>query len=106
MYHQIAHNKRNSIILVALFLVVWLLAGFVIGEFGGGTSTAIAGAIILGLLGLGAAAFSYYFGAATVLAAAGAHDADRVNTSSSTTSSRRSPSAMACRSPRSTSSTT
>src|SRR5712671_2721145 len=76
MYHQIAHNKRNSIILVALFLVVWLLAGFVIGEFGGGTSTAIGGAIILGLLGLGAAAFSYFFGAATVLAAAGAHEAD------------------------------
>src|SRR5712692_5774588 len=76
MYHQIAHNKRNSVILIALFLLVWLLAGFVIGEFGGGTSTAIAGAIILGLLGLGAAAFSYFFGAATVLAAAGAHEAD------------------------------
>ena len=76
MYHQIADNKRNSIILVVLFLVVWLLAGFVIGEFGGGTSAAIAGAIILGLLGLGAAAFSYFFGAATVLAAAGAHQAD------------------------------
>src|SRR6266850_8266979 len=76
MYHQIAHNKRNSIILVVVFLAVWLLAGFVIGEFGGGTGTAIGGAIILGLLGVGAAAFSYFFGAATVLAAAGAHEAD------------------------------
>src|SRR5450759_3515498 len=66
MYHQIAHNKRNSFILIALFLAVWLLAGFVIGEFGGGTSTAILGAIVLGLLGIGAAAYSYYFGAATV----------------------------------------
>src|SRR5712692_8426685 len=76
MYHQIAHNKRNSIILIVLFLLVWLLAGFVIGEFGGGTSTAILGAIILGLLGVGAAAYSYYLGAATVLAAVGAREAD------------------------------
>src|SRR6202166_1951925 len=76
MYHQIAHNKRNSIVLVALFLVVWLLAGFVIGEFAGGLSTAIAGAILLVLLGIGAAAYSYYFGAATVLAAVGAREAD------------------------------
>src|ERR1700692_2289405 len=75
MYHQIAHNKRNSIILIALFLLVWLLAGFVIGEFGGGLSTAILGAIVLGLLGIAAAAYSYYFGAATVLAAVGAHEA-------------------------------
>src|SRR6202521_5277173 len=76
MYHQIAHNKRTSIILVALFLIVWLLAGFVIGLFAGGTSTAIVGAVILGLLGIGAAGYSYYSGAATVLAAVGAREAD------------------------------
>jgi heat shock protein HtpX len=76
MYHQIARNKRNSMIVVVLFLAVWLLAGFVIGEFGGGLSTAIAGAIILGVLGVGAALFSYYLGSATVLAASGAHEAD------------------------------
>src|SRR3979409_1338648 len=76
MYHQIAHNKRISIVTIALFLVVWLLAGFVIGLFGGSTSTAILGAVILGLLGIGAAAYSYYFGAATVLAAVGAREAD------------------------------
>jgi heat shock protein HtpX len=77
MYHQIARNKRNSLIVVVLFVVVWLLAGFVIGEFGGGLNTAIIGAIILGLLGVGAALYSYYLGSATVLAAAGAHEADR-----------------------------
>jgi heat shock protein HtpX len=76
MYHQIAHNKRTSIALVALFLTVWLLAGFVIGLFAGSTSTAILGAVILGLLGIGAAAYSYYFGAATVLSAVGAREAD------------------------------
>jgi heat shock protein HtpX len=77
MYHQISRNKRNSLIVVVLFIVVWLLAGFVIGEFGGGLNTAIFGAIILGVLGVLAALYSYYFGSATVLAAAGAHEADR-----------------------------
>jgi heat shock protein HtpX len=76
MYHQISRNKRNSIIVVTLFLFVWLLAGFVIGEFAGGTNYAVAGAIILAILGVGAALFSYYFGAATVLSAAGAVEAD------------------------------
>jgi heat shock protein HtpX len=76
MYHQISRNKRNSTIVVVLFIVVWLLAGFVIGEFGGGISTAIIGAIILGILGVLAALYSYYFGSATVLAASGAHEAD------------------------------
>jgi heat shock protein HtpX len=77
MYHQISRNKRNSIIVVVLFLAVWLLAGFVIGEFGGGgLTTAIGGAVILGILGVCAALYSYYFGSATVLAAAGAHEAD------------------------------
>src|SRR5258708_373611 len=76
MYHQIAPTNRTSLVRVAFFLLVWLLAGFVIGEFGGGLSTAIAGAIVLGLLGIAAAAYSYYFGADTVLAAVGAREAD------------------------------
>jgi heat shock protein HtpX len=77
MYHQIARNKRNSVIVVVLFILFWLAAGFVIGEFGGGLSTAIGGAIGLGILGVLAALYSYYLGSATVLAAAGAHEADR-----------------------------
>src|SRR3982075_1344715 len=76
MYHQIARNKRNSIVVVPLFLIVWLLAGFVIGEFAGGTSYAIVGAIILGALGVVAALYSYYFGAWTVLSALGGKEAD------------------------------
>ncbi len=76
MYHQIARNKRNSIIVVTLFLLVWVLAGFVIGEFAGGTGSAITGAIILGILGALAALYSYFLGAATVLSAVGAREAD------------------------------
>jgi heat shock protein HtpX len=77
MYHQIARNKRNTIIVVALFLAVWLLAGFVIGDIGGrNLASAIGGAILLGILGVGAALYSYYLGSATVLSAVGAREAD------------------------------
>ncbi len=76
MYHQIARNKRNSIIVITGFLLVWLLAGFVIGEFAGGLNYAIAGAVVLGILGVLAALYSYYLGSATVLSAVGAHEAD------------------------------
>jgi heat shock protein HtpX len=76
MYHQIARNKRNSAIVIAAFLLVWLLAGYLIGEIAYGSGGAIAGAILLGLLGICGALFSYYFGSATVLAAVGAKEAD------------------------------
>jgi heat shock protein HtpX len=77
MYHQIARNKRNTIIVVVLFLTVWLLAGFIIGEIGGrNLASAIGGAILLGILGVGAALYSYYLGSATVLSAVGAREAD------------------------------
>jgi len=77
MYHQIARNKRNSLIVIVLFLAVWLLAGFVVGEIAGAsTSGGIVGAIVLGVLGVCAALYSYYLGSATVLAAAGAKEAD------------------------------
>jgi len=76
MYHQIARNKRNSIIVIAGFLVVWLAAGLVIGALASGEGGAIAGAIVLGILGVAAALYAYYFGAATVLSAMGAREAD------------------------------
>ena len=77
MYHQIARNKRNSIIVITLFLLVWLLAGYVIGIFSTGSQGgAIAGAIFLVILGVCAALYAYYFGAGTVLSAAGAKEAD------------------------------
>jgi heat shock protein HtpX len=77
MYHQIARNKRNTIIVVTLFLAVWLLAGFIIGDIGGrNLASAIGGALLLGILGVGAALYSYYLGSATVLSAVGAREAD------------------------------
>ncbi len=77
MYHQISRNKRNSIFVVVGFLAVWLAVGAIIGllAWGGGTG-AIVGAVILGLLGVTAAFYAYYFGSATVLAAMGAQEAN------------------------------
>jgi len=76
MYHQIARNKRNSVFVIIGFLIVWLVVGLIIGWLASGNGGAIAGAIVLGLLGVGAALYAYYFGSATVLSAMGAHEAD------------------------------
>jgi heat shock protein HtpX len=76
MYHQIARNKRNSIIVIVGFLVVWLAAGLIIGLIASGQGGAIVGAIVLGLLGVAAALYAYYLGSATVLSAMGAREAD------------------------------
>jgi len=76
MYHQIARNKRNSILVIVGFLLVWLAVGAIIGLLAYGGNGAIVGAIVLGLLGGAAALYSYYFGSQTVLAAMGAQPAD------------------------------
>jgi heat shock protein HtpX len=76
VYHQISRNKRNSIVVITGFLVVWIAAGVLIGWLAYGQGGAVAGAIVLGLLGVGAALYAYYFGSATVLAAMGAQPAD------------------------------
>ncbi len=76
MYHQISRNKRNSVIVIVGFLAVWLAAGLIVGAIANGQGGAVAGAIVLGLLGVGAALYAYYFGSATVLAAMGAQEAD------------------------------
>src|SRR2546423_13053810 len=76
MYHQISRNKRNSVIVIVGFLAVWLVAGLIIGWLAYGQGGAVAGAIVLGLPGVGAALYAYYFGSATVLAAMGAQPAD------------------------------
>jgi heat shock protein HtpX len=77
MYHQIAHNKRVSAIVIGLFLAVWIGAGLLIGGLAGrGWPGAIAGAVILTLFALAGILFTYYFGAGTVLAVSGARPAD------------------------------
>lgn len=76
MYHQISRNKRNSVIVIVGFLLVWLVVGLIVGWLAYGNGGAIAGAIVLTLLGVGAALYAYYLGSATVLSAMGAREAD------------------------------
>ena len=76
MYHQIARNKRNSVFVVVGFLFVWLAVGGIVGALAWGGGGAITGAVVLGILGVGAALYAYYFGSATVLAAMGAQEAN------------------------------
>ena len=76
MYHQISRNKRNSVIVILGFLAVWLIVGLIVGAIASGTNGAVTGAIILGLLAVGATLYAYYFGAGTVLSAVGAQPAD------------------------------
>jgi len=76
MYHQIARNKRNSIFVIAGFLIVWIAVGLLVGAIAYGQGGAIAGAVVLGLLGVAAALYAYFFGSSTVLAAMGAQPAD------------------------------
>jgi heat shock protein HtpX len=76
VYHQISRNKRNSVIVIVGFLAVWLVVGLIVGFLADGQGGAVAGAIVLGALGVLAALYAYYFGSATVLSAMGAQEAD------------------------------
>ena len=53
-----------------------MLAGAIIGGLAYGQSGIVAGAIVLGLLGVGAALYAYFLGSQTVLSAMGAQQAD------------------------------
>src|SRR2546428_11749643 len=61
MYHQISRNKRNSVIVIVGFLAVWLVAGLIIGWLAYGQGGAVAGAIVLGLLGVAGGLVAVYF---------------------------------------------
>src|SRR5579872_2474925 len=78
MYHQITSNKRKSVVVIVGFLAVWLVAGAIIGGLATADTTGIVGGIVLlGVLGVLSALYAYYLEAPTVLAAMGAHEADR-----------------------------
>lgn len=88
MYEQIARNKRLAATYIALFFVIWVGIGALVGLVvaatdvtapGGASPTApdiVTGIVIAGLVALGAIAFSLHSGANLVLAVSGAHPAD------------------------------
>jgi heat shock protein HtpX len=72
MYHQIARNKRKSVIVVAAFFIIWAAIGYVIGFIASGVSGGISGVIIAGIIALLVVIWSLTLGQQTVLAVSGA----------------------------------
>lgn len=79
MYHEIARNKRKSVLVVGLFFLFWLAAGYGIGLLAGGGTVAdgVTGAIIAGILAGLAVLYSVTLGRATILAVSGAKPASQ-----------------------------
>jgi heat shock protein HtpX len=78
---MIARNKRRSVIVIALFVLVWVGIGALLGAvFSGNTnspgSAIAAGVAIAGVFALGAAAYALVAGSRLVLAVSGARPAD------------------------------
>jgi len=76
MYHQIARNRRKSILVIALFFLFWVGAGYGIGLLASPDGGGVGGAVIAGILALIAIGFGLLLGQATVLSASGARPAD------------------------------
>ena len=76
MEHQIARNRRRTIILVIAFALVWGAAGAIIGLAAGGGTGVPGGVLIALILAVLVAGWSVTFGRGTVLALAGAQPAD------------------------------
>jgi heat shock protein HtpX len=74
MYHQIAANRRKSVLVIFLFFLFWMAAGYGIGLLAGAGSLrgAVTGAVIAGLLALVAVLWALTMGQITVLSASGA----------------------------------
>jgi heat shock protein HtpX len=79
MYHEIARNKRKSVLVVVFFFLFWVAAGFGIGLLAGGgdTGSAVTGAVIAGILALLAVLYALAFGRTTILSVSGAQPVTR-----------------------------
>jgi heat shock protein HtpX len=77
MYHQIARNKRKTVIVVTMFFLVWMAIGYGIGWIASGPSGGISGVIIAAILALLAVLWSLTLGQATVLSVSGAQEVTR-----------------------------
>jgi heat shock protein HtpX len=77
MYEQIARNKRKSVLVGLLFVLIWTGIGAGVGALGGGNG-AITGIVIALILALLAVWWAIGAGAGVVLRASGAQPADPV----------------------------
>ena len=79
MYHEIARNQRKSVLVVVLFFLFWVGAGYGIGLLAGNgdIGSAASGAVIAGILAALAVLYSITLGRATILAVSGAKPVTR-----------------------------
>ena len=77
MYHQIARNKRKSVIVVSAFFIIWAAIGYVIGFIVSGVSGGISGIVIAAIVALLVVLWSLTLGQQTVLAVSGAQPVTR-----------------------------
>jgi heat shock protein HtpX len=94
MYEQIARNKRRAVVYVALFFLVWVGIGALIGAIVAATSTTssasgsgsgsshvgdiVVGMVIAGLLAITGIAYTFTSGTRLVLSVSGAQPADPI----------------------------
>jgi heat shock protein HtpX len=81
MIEEIARNKRRSVIVIALFVLVWagigaLLGALLAGNSGSPGAGIVTGIVIAALIAIVCAVFAYSSGSRLVLAVSGAHPAD------------------------------
>src|ERR1700730_3012411 len=72
MYHQIARNKRKSVVVVTAFFIIWAAIGYVIGYIASGVSGGLSGIIIAAIVALLVVLWSVTLGHATALSVSGA----------------------------------
>ncbi len=81
MLEEIARNKRRSLIVIVLFVLVWAGIGALLGALFGGNSNSsvggiVTGVVIAGLVAVSCAVYAYSSGSRLILAVSGARPAD------------------------------
>ncbi|HXY91764.1 MAG TPA: M48 family metallopeptidase [Acidimicrobiia bacterium] len=81
MLEEIARNKRRSVVVIVLFVVVWAGIGALLGALFASSSSSplggiVAGVVIAAFIAVCCAVFAYSSGSRLVLAVSGAHPAD------------------------------
>ena len=73
---EIAHNKRRSVVVIVLFMLVWLGIGAVVGALSGGGASIVTGVVIAGIAAALGVVYAIFAGNRLVLAASGSKPAD------------------------------
>jgi heat shock protein HtpX len=76
MYSQITSNKRRTVLLISIFVIIVLALGYVFGQMNGG---GYSGLVIAAMISFGMTFFSYYAGDKVALASSGAKEIQKTD---------------------------